>query len=175
MTRIIKNPEWKYFDSQLSINFPWYTRPFLEVLINNFELSNWKVFEYGGGNSTIWWRRSSREVHSVDTNPIWSKNMNLTLCQEKEKFISCPKNLINEEKFDCIIIDGEPVEWRDDCTQYALESIKIGGILIIDNYEQDSVGLKEWPKTNSLLSLHEKHVFKEPEHQDWKTAFWLIK
>jgi hypothetical protein len=164
---------WRTFDKETNLMFPWYTRPFLKHLLG-FQMKDWKIFEYGGGGSTIWWRKYSREVHSVDTNISWSKKCDLIYVNDKIDFLSYPLKLIDDEKFDCIIIDGEPVQWRDECTEYALKAIKNGGIIIADNYQQKTVDLEHWTKTDELLKGYEKNVFKEPDHPDWKTACWKI-
>jgi hypothetical protein len=159
--------------------FPYYTHNFLNEL-KNWDVKDWNVFEYGGGHSTLWWRKKSKSCVSVDTSKLWSKNMNLIYEPNKENFIMKPQIICehNNEKFDCIIIDGEPVEWRDDCTEIAIKSLKRNGILIIDNWLQNSIEhLKEndWTKSKSLLSKYESKVYKQEDHSDWKTAFWVIK
>jgi predicted O-methyltransferase YrrM len=78
---------------------------------------------------------------------------------------------IKYEKFDCIIIDGEPVSWRDECTPVALNCLKDGGILIIDNYRQKTVNLENWPITDNITINMKNEVFQQPGHQDWKTAY----
>jgi hypothetical protein len=165
---------WRTKDLVLDLLFPWYTRPFLKELVK-WNISNWKVFEYGAGDSTHWWRKNCSIVHAVDSNESWAKNTSAKFLSEKEKYLKYPMSLIDDEKFDCIIIDGEPTEWRDSCTEHALQSVKNKGIIIIDNYEQGSVNLSNWPITNNLLQNYEKHVFQEPKHSDWKTAYWTIK
>ena len=165
---------WRTKDKKLDLIFPWYTRPFLKKLIE-WNTSNWKVFEYGAGDSTHWWRKNSKTVCGVDSSETWAKNADVDFISDKNSYIQHPtKLIIDDAKFDCIIIDGEPTEWRDACTEYALISIKNGGIIIVDNYEQASVGLLNWPSTNNLLKSYEKFVFSEPNHADWKTAYWVI-
>lgn len=166
--------EWQNFDHKLNLIYPWYTKQFLNIL-DTWDVSSWKVFEYGCGNSTLWWKKKARTVLSVDANEDWAKKTKSYFTRNKKDFIEFPLKLINEEKFDCIIIDGEPIEWRDDCTEIALKSIKNNGIIIIDNYEQASVGLKSWDKTNVLLNKYSKKVYQQAGHQDWKTAYWVIK
>lgn len=165
---------WQTKDANLDMMFPWYTRTFLKYL-TQLDINNWKVFEYGGGNSTLWWRKNAREVHSIDTNLSWSQSCNLQYVVDKEEFIKFPLTLIEREKFDCIIIDGEPVEWRDECAEYAVKALKDDGILIIDNYNQETVGLGKWPKTDNLLLSYEKQIFAETSHTDWKTGMWTLR
>jgi predicted O-methyltransferase YrrM len=162
----------RLIDPRYNILFPWYTKPFLEKLIS-FNLSEWKVFEYGGGDSTIWWRKNCREIISVDTNKDWSEISGSFFCNDKESFINYPKEFINEEKFDCIIIDSEPVNWRDECVPTALECLKDGGLLIIDNYNQKTVELENWPIADKFLENKISEVFQNPGHFDWKTGYWI--
>jgi hypothetical protein len=172
MNRVVEVDGWRTHDAESNMFFPWYTRPFLHELIK-WNIQNWKVFEYGAGDSTAWWKKHARIVHSVDTNANWAEKSGATYIPSKQNFLSHPSTLIDDEKFDCIIIDGEPVSWRDECTEYALRCIKQNGIIIIDNYKQATVDLCDWPKTDSLLSSYEKFVFKEPSHVDWKTSYWV--
>jgi hypothetical protein len=171
--RVLEIEGWRTKDTLSDILFPWYTRPFLKELVK-WDISDWKVFEYGAGDSTHWWKKHANIVHSVDSNESWARKTSSNFVTNKEQYIKYPISLIDDIKFDCCIIDGEPTEWRDFCTEYALLSLKKGGILIIDNYEQTSVNLSSWPLTNILLKDYEKHVFQEPTHQDWKTAYWII-
>jgi len=162
--------KWQYVDEQEQLFFPWYTRPFLNIL-QTWNVSSWSVFEYGGGNSTLWWRRKAKLVHSVDTNKDWAAKIDMPCVTDKQDFLKYP--LSTEHLYDCIVIDGEPVAWRDECTAYAIKALKPNGIIIIDNYEQATVQLQNWPLTDKLLEKFEKHVYKQPDHQDWKTAYWM--
>lgn len=50
---------------------PWYTYPavdFLEKLVR----PEWSVFEYGAGNSTLWWRERCKRVTSVEHDREWT-------------------------------------------------------------------------------------------------------
>jgi hypothetical protein len=160
-------------DTEINLLFPWYTRSFLKEL-NSWDIKDWKVFEYGSGNSTHWWRKKAKEVHSVDSNLKWAKNTNSIFIENRTDFINYPLSLVKDNKFDCIIIDGDPVEWRDDCTEIALACIKDGGVIIFDNYMQESANLKYLPKTNDLLKNKKRFVFNQLGHSDWATAYWII-
>ena len=170
-TRLEPRDGWTTFDNLVHTVAPWYTRNFLSELIT-WDISNWKVFEYGSGNSTIWWRKNVRQVYAVDTNKEWAENVNSIYVSDKDEFVSYPLRLIDDEKFDCIIIDGDP--WRDECTEYAIRCLKPNGILIIDNYEQYQTCYFDWTITNRLLKSYPKHIFHQPGHLDWKTAYWII-
>lgn len=160
-------------ESETGLIYPWYTESFLRELIK-CDIKNWKVFEYGAGDSTTWWRSKAREVISVDSNYEWANKANVNFEDRYKEFIEYPLKFIVNNKFDCIIIDGDPTEWRDDCTEIALKCIKDGGIIIIDNYNQSSVNLHKFPKTDIILKDKEKYVFQQDGHPDWKTAYWVI-
>jgi len=161
--------EWQRVDTSNGLVMPWYTHPFLDELLT-WDVSNWRVFEYGAGYSTLWWRNKAKSVISVDTSKCWCDNINCNFESDKESYLSKPLDYGN---FDCIIIDGEPTEWRDECTMYALSKLKDGGILIIDNYDQPSVEPNVWESTNQLLKYYKCKIFKQPNHPDWKTAYWI--
>jgi hypothetical protein len=158
-------------DTGLGIQYPWYTFPFLKEL-STWKVSSWRVFEYGGGGSTEWWRRKAREVVSVDNDPVWAKRYTIFLETDHDTYIHKPIEVGG--LFDCIVIDGLPVEWRDDCTEIAYSCLKPGGIIIIDNYHQPSSYLGEWPKTDTFLESHSIpiHTFKQQLHKDWKTIYF---
>lgn len=166
-------PGGRTFDTKSNLIFPWYTKSFLVELLN-WDISMWKVFEYGSGDSTIWWRHNCREIISIDTNKEWSEKTNSHFSNNKNEFLNFPLNFIERELFDCIIIDGDPVDWRDDCTEISLKCLKKNGILIIDNFEQNSIGCNNWTKTNNLLKDKNKFVFNQSGHDDWKTCYWKI-
>jgi predicted O-methyltransferase YrrM len=173
MIRLKELEGWRSFDTQGGILFPWYTRPFLQELMN-WNVREWKVFEYGAGDSTLWWRQNAKMVQSVDTNKAWAERSGAIWVTNKQDFLSCPESLAQDEKYDCIVIDGEPVEWRDECTEHALRCVRSGGKIIIDNYKQNTVSLGEWPLTDRQLAPFPVSIFKEPSHPDWKTACWTI-
>lgn len=158
--------QWRYHENE--IIFPWYTLPTLKWLKTQ-SISNWNVFEYGGGYSTNWWRLNSRRVCSVDGSGIWAKTFNIFHEQNKDAYIKFIANTgsRNEdyEDYDCIIVDGEH---REECVEFCIPYLKPGGFLIIDNYEETH-GF-DCRKINELLKDWAKVVYQQPNHSDWKTA-----
>lgn len=155
-------------DETNGLIFPYYTWTFLDVL-KTWEISHWDVFEYGVGYSTLWWRNKCKSVEGVDNQLEWANRFQSAYQTEKEKYIQSPKNM-----YDCIIIDGEPVAWRDECTQYALQHLKSNGILIIDNYHQASCDCANWEQTDMLLKDYKCFIYHQVGHPDWKTAYWIV-
>lgn len=160
MTRI--ENEWRYFDDKLGIPYPWYTKPCLEFL-ESIELINNRIFEYGTGDSTKWFRAKHALVWGVDNDPNY-----VSYDIRFKNFFPeyCSAILEHHLPFDIVVIDGE---WRDECTEYALNALKPGGLLIIDNYKQPSVPFI-WTKTEKLIEGMDIKIYKEPDHADWVTA-----
>ena len=160
-------------DEENNLLFPWYTMSFLKVL-NTWDLTKWRVFEYGSGDSTKWWENKCNDVISVDNNKVWCDKTGAYYTNNKKEYITYPEKFINNSKFDCIIIDGNPNDWRDYCTEIAVTCIKKNGILIVDNYNQESTNTGKYPLSDKILVDKEKHIYQQKGHRDWKTAYWII-
>jgi len=159
---------WRTFDNEINLICPWYTRNFLETL-KKWDVSTWKVFEYGSGDSTNWWRMCAKDVYAIESSKSWSEKIGSIYVNNEEEFTSYPLKLIEDGLFDCIIIDND-VFPRDKCTEYALKALKPSGVLIIDNWHQPSV-CGDWPITDELLKDYKLNIFHQPDHQDWKTMY----
>lgn len=179
MNKTVPHPflEWQYLDKDSGMIMPWYTRPCLDWL-KTIDVSKWKVFEYGCGMSTLWWRFNASSVYSVDNDLAWRNKIKyLEFKEEKHEYITHPMFVHYHSEphilFDCIIIDGHH---RDECTQFALDYLKPGGYIIIDNYHQPSCDLpaSEWTRTDALLKNYPVVIFSEEKHPDWKTALFQI-
>lgn len=167
--------EWQHKDESLGgILLPWYTKSFLDELVT-WDLSDKTVFEYGAGASTLWWAKKCKNVYAVESSETYLEavranvdEMGIYYAGTKEtylKFITKPAL-----QFDIVVIDGEPIAWRDDCVKPALECLKPGGKLIIDNWEQPSVGWVPSEETKALLAPYPCEIYKQEGHPDWATA-----
>jgi len=114
---------------------PWYTYPAIEY-IKQLDFSGKSVFEYGSGNSSLFWGKIARNVVSVEGNKQWyeqihpllDKHNKTFLIENKAEYVSLPDKM--NAKFDVIIIDGE---YRDDCVDPAIRYLNPGGMIILDN------------------------------------------
>lgn len=168
--------EWQFRDSSNGLVLPWYTKSFLDELVT-WDLSDKVVFEYGAGASTLWWNKKAKHVFTVESNEQYfealikhigqhSAMMYTPLSDVYTNYIYGPHGT----KFDIIIIDGEPIQWRDACVQPALDCLKPGGKLIIDNWMQESVGWIPSEETRALLAPYPCEIYKQIGHPDWQTA-----
>lgn len=114
---------------------PWYTYPAIEYLVQ-FDFSNASVFEYGLGNSTLFWGERAKDVTSVEHNTEWflkwkdnvPQNIDLIYSNCKEDYVA--SIMKNDAKYDLIVIDGI---YRVSCSQIASNYLKKGGLIILDN------------------------------------------
>lgn len=159
---------WRYLDTSTNLTFPWYTFGALQFL-SSLNLSNMSVFEYGCGISSLWWKTKAKEWKGIDSNPEWSNKCGCKYTQDKLEYLTA----CTETKHDVIIIDGI---YRDECTEYALKSINLGGYIVIDNWDQATTDTPAsyWKNSKQLLEKYETWVFKEETHEDWKTAIFQI-
>lgn len=166
MTRI--EGEWRYFDDRYSIPFPWLTKPCLEWICQQ-NLSGKDIFEYGIGDSTIWFHCQAMNTFGVDSDKSWIEKVFMEAKGQYWWYIDAYQYVDAISKpgvqFDFILIDGL---YRDECTEHALSALKPGGHLIIDNYKQPSVQ-SEWPITEKLIEGMDVKYFKEEGHPDWTT------
>lgn len=117
---------------------PWYTYAaidFLETKIHR----GLSVFEYGCGNSTLWWASKVKEVFSVEDNSVWYQkiksqkpsNSYIYCHKDLQKYVDCISE--HNRKFDIAIIDGAE---RNHCAHAAIKSLKEDGVILWDNSDR---------------------------------------
>jgi len=125
---------------------PWYTYPAIEYL-EQIDFSNKTVFEWGAGNSSLYWARVAKGVVSVDDNPEWFQrletsrpgNQTVHLVQGRQEYVGFIAKA--NRKYDVIVIDGS---FRYDCSLIAPKYLASGGLIILDNSDW-------WPKSAGAL------------------------
>lgn len=119
---------------------PWVTYGFIDFITHRLN-TTMDIFEYGSGNSTLWYATKVNTVTSVEHDIVWfqkieetmPKNVNINYKNliyngEYSKF---PNTLDN--KFDIIIVDGRD---RVNCMKNAICSIKDNGVIVLDDSER---------------------------------------
>ena len=114
---------------------PWYTFPAIEYF-QALDAKGLDIFEYGCGNSSLFWAQKGANVWCVEHDPEWHKTIyskssdlrGLLLKENKTDYANAIHETI--ESFDIIIIDGI---WRNECAAEALTRLKPGGLIILDN------------------------------------------
>jgi hypothetical protein len=118
---------------------PWYTYPAIEYL-KQLDFSGKTVFEYGSGNSTLFWAARARRVVSVEDSEHWFRTMssklppNCEITLETDLTVYPDALRATREQFDVIVVDGAARgHTRLKCSRVALEHLADGGMIILDN------------------------------------------
>ena len=129
---------------------PWYTYPAIEYL-KQFDFTRKSVFEYGSGNSTLFWAARAASVTSVEDDEGWyattrprvPANCHLIFEPDLQRYIDTIA--AQADSFDIIVVDG-PARGRTryKCAMRALNHLRPGGLVILDN--------SDWlPQSSRLL------------------------
>lgn len=118
---------------------PWYTYPAWEYL-SQLDFSRKRIFEFGCGNSSLWWASRSQEVISIESDENWYNsrlnanlpNLRMLLKQEEDYYNSI---LEQDGLFDVVVIDGF---FRDECAKNAVKKLAPDGMIILDNSDRVS-------------------------------------
>jgi len=163
---------WECVDSK-GQQIPWYTYPAIEFL-KQLDFSNKTIFEYGSGNSTIFWSKICKNIVSVEDNKQWfdkisnsiSRNVTYFFESDKDKYVNLPIAL--KKKFDVIIVDGS---YRAECAAVAARCLEEDGFIILDNsdwYEETSRFLRE----NDFIEV-DMSGFGPINNYTWTTSIFL--
>lgn len=120
---------------------PWVTYPLIQFIgerLNN----TLDVFEFGAGNSTLYYSGKVGTVTSVDHDKFWYDKIKSTMPSNVNLFYSelvdggdyCNYAVKTKKLYDIIIVDGME---RVDCAINNVDALKPSGIVIIDDTERD--------------------------------------
>lgn len=115
---------------------PWYTYPAVDFLEDRVR-PDMAVFEYGAGNSTLWWASRVAHVSAVESDPHWAEILkprlppNTDLRFEPADTASYAKAAADcGHLFDIVVIDGLD---RNACAFACLPALRDTGVVIWDN------------------------------------------
>lgn len=126
---------------EIGLALPWFTYCSIHFLKSRLS-REFKVFEYGSGNSTIWFSYLTKHIVSVEHNRNWHQNFtdklkersNVNYLYKDLKSGEYQNEILNYFKeFDIIVIDGRQ---RVQCGKNSLKALKEGGVIIWDNSER---------------------------------------
>lgn len=120
---------------------PWMTYPaiaFIERRLND----SLRVFEYGSGNSTLWWAQRVGFVAAVEHDPVWAEKIRPALPANAQ--LNCvPLDHSGRyassihtagAPFDIVVNDGRE---RMQCARVAIRALTGRGVIVWDNSERD--------------------------------------
>lgn len=140
---ILGNTYGDFFRDENEMVNPWWGKSIIDLIIKKLD-KNMDVFEWGSGNSTLFWGQYVGGVVSVESDLEWyekmervighTKNIRLEYCRLEYDGEYCRKILREEKEFDIILIDGRD---RVRCAYHSIGKLKKNGIIIWDNSERE--------------------------------------
>jgi len=117
---------------------PWITYPCLSFLKSRVT-SKMEVFEFGCGNSTLWWAERVTRVVCCEHDPEWySKMKNQIGINVQLELRQCGPDYAEfieqfSGRFHVVVIDGRD---RVSCIKHSLGALASDGVLLLDNSER---------------------------------------
>lgn len=119
---------------------PWVTYPFIDFIEERLT-NNLEVFEFGSGNSTLWYAGKVRFVTSVEHDDSWYKKIkstmpnNVALHYQKLEYAKeyAAFAASQHKHFHIIIVDGRD---RVNCIMNAVNSLTEDGVIVLDDSER---------------------------------------
>ena len=119
---------------------PWLTYSLLDFLTERIH-KNMTFFEYGSGNSTIYFSKLVKKIDAVEDNKEWLKKVaaevpeNVNLIYQSLEDTAYENTILHQEDdYDLVIVDGRK---RVKCLKAAVEKIKNDGVLLLDDAERE--------------------------------------
>ena len=138
---------------------PWLTYPMIHFLDGRIT-RNMKVFEFGSGNSTLWWCERVSEVVSCEHDRCWYEQLQTKLPENCDYIFHelVPDGEYSRSicdyptQFDIVVIDGRD---RVNCAKHALNCLTDQGVIIWDNTDRERYQLG--------FDLLQSHGFRQIE------------
>jgi hypothetical protein len=134
------------FDTKQAVDadgqpLPWVTYSFIDFIKTrlNKDLS---IFEYGSGNSTLFYAKHVKNVVSVEHDEAWFNKIVKEKAENAEMIFTAlekdgeysQKAKLLGEKFDIIIVDGRD---RVNCCKHSVDALSTNGVIVLDDSERD--------------------------------------
>jgi len=168
---------WNYLVDRMDFNFintvinqsrfeyshplhPWITPDMIKILQNLLREDD-VGFEFGSGNSTVWFAQNTKFIHSVEHDRGWFNKVKkmiqihhlklntdlIYVKQQTEIEYIKPISKIKNNSLDYCFVDGI---FRDQCVLSCIPKLKSSGILIVDNVDN------YFPKNKISVSVRYK-------------------
>jgi hypothetical protein len=119
---------------------PWYTYPAIFWLAPKIRPQD-DVFEFGAGQSTLWFAERVRRVVAVDHDEAWVRRLTaalpstglVVLRDEREYVTAISEFVASGDGFDVIAIDGIR---RSECAREVPKHLKPSGLVLFDNSDR---------------------------------------
>lgn len=119
---------------------PWLSYPFIDFITPRFN-NELILFEFGSGNSTLFFSNKVRKVISIEHNKEWyeiiniNKPSNVELILTKSEEVNDYQNYFSvlNHKVDIVIVDGLH---RNECMINSINKLSENGVIILDDSER---------------------------------------
>lgn len=129
-------PKWWMPSQSVEIkSMPWLA-PNVIAKLDEIVKPYFRILEHGCGGSTLWFAERVNNVLAFDKKREWCDIVNAKVNPEKAMVFVGLDNMHSdsfEDKFDLILIDGEPVTDRAMWLKHAPALVKPGGWVVLDN------------------------------------------
>jgi len=120
---------------------PWFTYPAISFLNGRIQ-RDMTVFEYGSGNSTLWWSQRVCSVVSYEHDLGWysylkdivPSNTEYRHCDLEYGGEYCKAILAYKDRFSIVVIDGRD---RVNCAKNSLGALRENGLIVWDNSDRE--------------------------------------
>jgi hypothetical protein len=143
--------------STLRLELPWLPFRLIDELAERVGTGS-RVFEYGGGGSTLWFLAQGAEVVTVEHHPGWADELGRrvgsdrwTLLQRSadDGYADYVRAIEDypDDSFDVVVVDGRE---RARCLTAALPKVRPGGLLVVDDADREryhaAMDATGWPR-----------------------------
>lgn len=121
---------------------PWLTYPFIKFIETRLT-KDMNVFEYGCGNSTIWYAQRINNITAVEHHEGWFNQISSAMPNNARIMLKSLEDADNYQKsvaepgskHHVIIVDGRK---RNECIKASVDYLTDNGVVILDNSERDN-------------------------------------
>jgi hypothetical protein len=115
---------------------PWMTYSCINFL--DGRVDDTRIFEYGSGNSTVWFGNRASEVVAVEHNEEWYRRVKDSMPRNASLY-HVPKDsyaasIKSKGPFGMIVIDGID---RNQCIEAAISELSDSGVILLDDSQRD--------------------------------------
>lgn len=118
---------------------PWYTYPFIAFIKTRIR-PHFTVFEYGSGNSTIWYAARVASITAVEHDKKWYEMVlprlpsgaSIRYRDRGERYVQAVGE--TGDRYHLIVVDGRD---RAKCALFAVNYLTEDGVIILDNSERE--------------------------------------
>lgn len=119
---------------------PWVTYSFIDFIKERLH-KNLSIFEYGSGNSTLFYANRVKNVVSVEHDEAWynkivnqkAPNAEMIFTRLETNGEYSQKAKLLDQKFNIIIVDGRD---RVNCCKHSVAALTDDGVIVLDDSER---------------------------------------